>query len=72
MNKIYGFGTGGKHRSSADAQTWRTATAQAAKTFRETHPEMSPEIAGLYAEDAVRHAFSAANRSMAARTLPTR
>jgi hypothetical protein len=70
MFKIYEFkGQGGKHRNTADALAWRTATTQAAETIRAAAPEMQPVVVMHYAEMEVGRAFRAANRAQQNRTL---
>jgi hypothetical protein len=61
MSKVYGFGTGGKHRNTNEALTWRTATAKAAEMIRAAHPSMFADLVLEHAELEVTHAFHVAN-----------
>lgn len=41
---VFDYGRGGAHRKGCQhAATWRTMTAVAAKSIRETHPRMSAD-----------------------------
>lgn len=51
MKKIYQY-QGGKHRNTTAARTWRSLTGDFTKVIRTARPEMSFDVAALYAESA--------------------
>jgi len=69
MLKVYGFGTGGKHRNSREANAYRALENSIRETVRATHPELVTLGVMLTAEGETQSTLHALNRAERTRTM---